>query len=146
MLYLSKPSKFSPRFEVVGCFVESNEEILFLLRQDGKSEGNKWGVPAGKVDSDESPEIAICRELKEETGLTVPKIKHILKVYVKYSEYDFVFNMYKARLSQRQNILVKKDEHKDYQWVTPKQALGLNLVLDMDSCIKLLYNLDDSLG
>ena len=50
MLYKEKPENFTPKFEVVSCFVEYNNKILLLLRQDHKPEPNTYGVPAGKVD------------------------------------------------------------------------------------------------
>ncbi len=50
MISRNKPENFTPKFEVVSCFVEYNDEILLLLRQDHKPEGNTYGVPAGKID------------------------------------------------------------------------------------------------
>jgi hypothetical protein len=31
-------------------------------------------------------------------------------------------------------------EHKDYKWLTPSQALKLNLIPDEDKCIEMAYN------
>ena len=36
MLYKEQPKNFTPKFEVVSCFVEYKDEILLLLRQDHK--------------------------------------------------------------------------------------------------------------
>jgi len=44
------PENFNPKFEVVSCFVEYEDEILLLRRQDHKPEPNTYGVPAGKID------------------------------------------------------------------------------------------------
>jgi len=46
MLYLEKPKVFVPKFEVVSCFVEYQNEFLLLLRQDHKNEPNTYGMPA----------------------------------------------------------------------------------------------------
>jgi ADP-ribose pyrophosphatase YjhB (NUDIX family) len=50
MISKNKPENFTPKFEVVSCFVEYKNEILLLLRQDHKPQGNTYGVPAGKID------------------------------------------------------------------------------------------------
>ncbi len=62
MISRDKPEHFIPKFEVVSCFVEYNDEILLLLRQDYKPEGNTYGVPAGKIDEGETPDKAMKRE------------------------------------------------------------------------------------
>jgi len=36
------PENFTPKFEVVSCFVEYKQEILLLQRQDYKPQGNTW--------------------------------------------------------------------------------------------------------
>lgn len=71
VVFLEKPEVFNPKFEVVSCFVRCDDRILLLHRQDHKPEGNSWGVPAGKVDQDESIHDAMVRELQEEIGLAV---------------------------------------------------------------------------
>lgn len=58
---------FSPKFEVVSCFVEHDGHILLLQRQSHKPQPNTYGVPAGKVDDQEDIHQAIKREVGEET-------------------------------------------------------------------------------
>lgn len=48
-----------------------NNTVLMGKRADSQ----KWVVPAGHVDQNECPIKAICREVKEETGLAVIKSK-----------------------------------------------------------------------
>ncbi|MEM9841501.1 MAG: 8-oxo-dGTP diphosphatase MutT [Pseudomonadota bacterium] len=46
-------------------------EILLAQRPEGKAMAGLWEFPGGKIEPDESPEQALCRELSEELGITV---------------------------------------------------------------------------
>lgn len=139
MIYMIEPNDFNPRFETVSCFIEHQEQILFLLRQDHKSEGNKWGIPAGKIDPGEDALTAIQREIYEETRIKLEKVsfKFFKRVFVKYDEYDFVFTMFSAQAASPE-VVINAAEHKDFIWQDKNKMLKLNLVKDMDACIKLL--------
>jgi mutator protein MutT len=58
--------------EVV-CGVIRNEDGWFLacLRPQGKHLGGQWEFPGGKVETGESHEAALIRELREELGVEV---------------------------------------------------------------------------
>lgn len=143
MIYKERPQNFDPKFDVISCFVEYNREILLLHRQDHKPEGNTWGVPAGKVDTGENMLEAIVREIQEETGfvLLFPQLSYFGKVFVKYPEYDFVYHIYHTKLDQRQKVAINHKEHKDFRWISPKNALNMPLIQDLDACITLFYEL-----
>lgn len=141
MIYKQPPENFAPKFEVVSCFIESEGEVLFLLRQDYKDEGNKWGVPAGKIDDKETAREAVVREIQEETGILLPEnqVAYFNKVYVRSPQYDFVYHMFSFQIPSRPDIVLRSQEHKEFSWVLPQKALEMPLVLDEDDCIKLFY-------
>jgi len=143
MIFEKEPQPFSPRFEIVSCFFEHDGKILLLHRQDHKSEGNTWGVPAGKMELGELPEQAILRELKQETGYQAKsgELSYFKKVYVQYPNYEFVYHIYHLMLSRKVDIKINPGEHKNYQWVTPTQALQEVLIPDLDACLRLFYHL-----
>ncbi len=141
MIHSKPPGKFNPRFHVVSCYLEYDGKILLLLRPKQKSQGGKWGVPAGKIDKGEDEETAMLRELKEETNLSVEQesLRYFQKLYVRYPEYDFVYSMFYSKLPNKPVITLSAKEHKDFKWLTPTKALKLNLVDDLGECIKLFY-------
>lgn len=143
MIYLEKPPEFDAKFDVASCFIEHNGAILLLLRQDRKPEGNTWGVPAGKVDAGEEPMQTMIREIREETGLNFSErqLEYFGKVYVKYPEMDFIYHMFGARLAIKPEIAINFNEHKNFQWIAPADALNIPLILDEDACIKLFYKI-----
>ncbi|MFA5934310.1 MAG: NUDIX hydrolase [Candidatus Paceibacterota bacterium] len=143
MIYLKKPKKFNSIFEVVSCFFEKDGKILLLHRQDYKPQGNTWGVPAGKVEVNEIPIDAITRELKEEISykINTDTFKLTKTIYVKYPKYDFIYHIYYLPITKNFEIKIDPKAHKDFKWITPKEALNMNLIQDLDACIKIQYNI-----
>lgn len=141
MIFKERPLNFESKFEIVSCYVEHNDEILILHRQDHKPEGNTWGLPAGKVDKGEDIKMAMLREMEEETGITkqTNELKFLETVYVKYPEYDFIYHMFKVVINSRPDIRLSSSEHKGYRWSSPSDVLKLPLVRDLDECIKISY-------
>jgi 8-oxo-dGTP diphosphatase len=143
MIFLKKPENFNPAKENVGCFVEYDGEIILLHRQDFRPEGDTWGLPAGKIEKGEELSVSIAREIAEETGLKIPveKIEYLNKVYVKYPDYDQIFHVFHTRLDNKESVTTNPDEHKDYKWISPQEALDLPLIRDLKAVIKLFYKI-----
>lgn len=139
MISKDKPENFSPKFEVVSCFVEYNNEILLLCRQDHKPQGNTYGVPAGKIDTGETTIQAMQREGKEETQIDLEGAIYIDKLFVRYPEYDFTYHMFHKKFDIQPQVTIHPNEHKAYIRKEPKEALKMNLIQDLDECIKLFY-------
>ncbi|MFA6105135.1 MAG: NUDIX hydrolase [Patescibacteria group bacterium] len=144
MIYLAEPEKFNQEFEVASCFIEHDGEILVLCRANHKPQGGTWGVPAGKIEENELPDETVLRELKEETGILLGKndLRYFKTLFVRYPTYDFKYHMYSVRLSVKQAVKIDEKSHVEHRWVTPAEALKLNLIQDEDSCIKMFYNLE----
>ena len=142
MLYLEEPKGFNPAIEVVGCFIEHDGEIILLHRRKDKTNGNKWGLPAGKVDPGENAAEAMLREIYEETGLRLlfENLSHIKKTFVRRLEHDLIFHIFHAKLDSRPDPKINPSEHKGFTWVSPEDALGLPLIHDLDHCINIHYN------
>lgn len=139
MLYKEKPADFNPKFEVVSCFVEHQNEILLLLRQDHKPQPNTLWVPAGKVDLGETIRKAMKREGDQETKINLWGAKYIDVRYVRYDEYDFVYHMFKKTFKEKPQVTINPEEHKEYKRIHPKKALEKNLIQDLDECIRIVY-------
>jgi len=143
MICRNKPKDFNSKFNIVSCFVEYNGEILLLHRKDYKPEGNTWGVPAGKNNKEEKILESILREIREETGFNLSplQLSYFGKVFVKYPEYDFVYHIFCTKLDNIQKVIINNEEHKDFKWISPKKALNMLLIQDLDACIKLFYKI-----
>lgn len=71
MIYREPSPQFKSRFKIAAVYIEWNNKILLLHRQEHKSNGNKWAIPAGKVQHEESFLQTAIREVKEETGYDI---------------------------------------------------------------------------
>lgn len=138
-VYLEPTRNFKPLIEISAIYIEYEDQILLLHRQNNKSEGNKWGVPGGKIEKDETPFQAIVRETKEETGYDISKqtIEALKSVYIEYDEKKhIVYHAFRTRLQENPgNVKINFSEHKGFTWVKPADALKMDLMIDEDACI-----------
>ncbi|WP_392432293.1 8-oxo-dGTP diphosphatase MutT [Yersinia sp. HM-2024] len=63
----------------VGIIRNSQQEIFITQRAADSHMAGFWEFPGGKIEQDETPEVALKRELLEETGIAV-KEAVLLKV------------------------------------------------------------------
>lgn len=142
-IYLEPTPQFKPCVEVATIYLEYQGQILLMHRQNNKSQGNRWGIPGGKVEKNETPLQAVIRETKEETGIDISNqtIETLKTVYVEYSEKNhFVYHTFRTQLqSDPGAVKINFNEHKGFTWVTPTDALKMDLLQDEDACIKKDY-------
>jgi 8-oxo-dGTP diphosphatase len=62
-----------------GALVERAGRVLLVRRRNQPGRG-LWCLPCGFADADESPEQAVCREAREEAGITIA-LDGLLGVY-----------------------------------------------------------------
>lgn len=51
------------------ALVDADGRVLLAQRPEGKSMAGLWEFPGGKIESGETPEAALIRELQEELGI-----------------------------------------------------------------------------
>jgi ADP-ribose pyrophosphatase YjhB (NUDIX family) len=83
------PNKLFP-LVAAGALIFDEENKVFLMQSSGKF-GAEWIVPGGKVAFGETVEMALAREIKEETNLNLTNIEFIgYRDYIK-TEKHFIF-------------------------------------------------------
>ena len=107
---------------LVGGIVVKDNKILILKRLETKKVfPGYWDLPGGKIDLGESPESAVVRETKEETGLDVEIIRP-------YNTWTFIFEYnntkeycvqidFIVKAKNIENIKLSDSEHSEYAWV-----------------------------
>ena len=116
--YENKPKDYQ---ETVLCYIFKDDEVLMLKKNEVKGDMNssKWLGVGGHIEENESPDDAILRETKEETGLTLTSYDLLgtIKFYMngKYTEKIYVYAGYEVKgemISCDEGLLqfFKKDE------------------------------------
>jgi len=116
--------------EVVGCYFEYKNKILLLKRHPSQSQGNTWGLPAGKIEKGETPSKALVREIHEELGIRIKEedLEEFNKMYVRRDTLDYIFYQFRTRFSTMPILKLDLEENIEARWVTISAALKLPLI------------------
>src|SRR5436305_2031000 len=60
---------FAPLIVVAAALIDADGRVLVQQRPADKSMAGLWEFPGGKIEADETPEMALVRELHEELGI-----------------------------------------------------------------------------
>lgn len=104
---------------VVGAILIENGKILCAQRGESKSLAYLWEFPGGKVESGETPQEALIRELKEELLIEV-EVQHD-----KFEQTSYQYNFGLVHLTTFICFLIKGTpqltEHVAVKWLKPKE-------------------------
>ena len=104
-------------------------EYLFLRRAEAFHNEIEphWDIPGGRIDPDETLDIALKREIMEETSLRIDddfKLVAAQDIMVATKDLHVVRLTYSASGTGE---VTTSDEHQEIRWVTRDEALHLNL-------------------
>src|SRR3989344_600508 len=124
-----KPMNFQPKMEASACYLEVDQHLLLIQQGKGKTDEGKWGAPAGKLEKEETPEMAAKRELFEETGIqprSIAQFVYLGTLYIRKPGLDYIYYMFKIHLDQKPPIQLSV-EHSNYRWANDEDLKALPL-------------------
>lgn len=129
-VFLDPPRFFNPGMEAAGCYLTCGDKVLLVKRQSTKSQGNKWGVPAGKLEKNEDSLSAVIREMQEEVGifLTPELLCKFKTLYIRLTDLDYIFHMYYSKFTEIPSIKLDFAENQASCWSTVRDALKMPLI------------------
>lgn len=105
-------------FVVAAALIDSDGKILITQRPEGKAMAGLWEFPGGKIEDGETPEYALCRELREELGIKTAEGCLYPLSFASHSYNDFHLMMPLFALRQWEGT-PKLIEHANLAWVSP---------------------------
>ena len=104
---------------VAACaLVDIDGRVLIAKRPEGKQLAGLWEFPGGKVESGETPEACLIRELGEELGITVTHACLAPFVFASHT-YETFHLLMPLYLCRRWEGFVTAKEHAALAWVKP---------------------------
>lgn len=106
---------------VVACaLIDADGRVLIAQRPAGRTMAGLWEFPGGKLESDECPEEALIRELKEELGIVVREacLAPLTFASHRYPEFHLLMPLYVCR---RWEGTVTAREGQRLAWVRPNR-------------------------
>lgn len=130
-VFEKRPHGFQACVEIASCFVEVGGKLLLLERGPMQEEVGAWGVPAGKMEENETPQQAAFRELMEETGIQVEASTEFLSLgslFIRKPEIEYVFHLFRIELERIPLIRLSR-EHQAFRWMERESLLQVPLML-----------------
>jgi 8-oxo-dGTP diphosphatase len=109
---------------VVAAVIAENGRVLTCRRAQGKASAGKWEFPGGKVHSDETPEAALEREIREELGVDIAVGHLIHRASTPVGDLLIDLACYRAALSSEQPH--SSTDHDELRWLLPAELGALD--------------------
>lgn len=140
-VYEQQPENFSPSLEVAATYLSISDKLLLLEIAHSKSEAGFWGVPAGKIELNETPIRGAKRELLEETGIDISSnnsLQLLGQLYISKSTIDYIYHVFITHLDKLP-IIQLSNEHSSYKWVSRQEAENLPLMYGGKQALDFYY-------
>ena len=105
---------------VAACaLVDADGRVLLAQRPEGKSLAGLWEFPGGKVETGETPELALIRELEEELGI-VTRVACLAPLTFASHSYDNFHLLMPLFICRRYEGQPHGREGQSLKWVRPR--------------------------
>lgn len=128
-------------YVAAAALIDADGRVLVTQRPVGKAHAGKWEFPGGKIETGETPEQAVNRELREELGLEPCERCLQPFSFTSYAYEDFHLFM-PLYLCRQWDGFARSNEGQNIKWLYPNQITDLDLV---EADIELARELRDRL-
>lgn len=120
------------RIHVVAAVIEDkNHQVLIAKRPKHAHQGGLWEFPGGKVETNESPEQALKRELFEELGIRVQAYEPLIQISHDYPDKSIFLDVWRVTdftgqaygKENQQTCWINKNELTQYQFPAANKAI-----------------------
>jgi 8-oxo-dGTP diphosphatase len=105
---------------VVACaLIDADGRVLLAQRPEGKSLAGLWEFPGGKVETGETPENSLIRELEEELGI-ITKAACLAPLSFASHDYETFHLLMPLYICRRFEGTPRPQEGQQLKWVRPQ--------------------------
>jgi len=104
---------------VTAAIIKKENKILIAKRKEGHL-ANKWEFPGGKIESNETPEDCLKRELREEFGIGTKIGKLLATSIYEYPHIKIKLMAYEVEYIAGE---FKLNDHHEIKWVSKEDIL-----------------------
>jgi 8-oxo-dGTP diphosphatase len=112
--------------QVVAAVIVKDGKVLICQRTRHQPMPLKWEFPGGKIEPEEQPTEALCRELEEELGIEAelgPRLAIIRHTYSKDTGVELHFYLVERWKGEIQNRIFR-----DVRWIAPGELPGYDFL------------------
>jgi A/G-specific adenine glycosylase len=104
-----------PEYPIVVGIVQNNGCVLITQRKTDGLLGGLWEFPGGRKNSDETPEQACTRTIKEKLALEVEITGFVTRIHHAYSHFKIKVDVFQCNY---QSGAVNLNGPQDYRWIS----------------------------
>ncbi len=123
----------------VSALINDGEGRYLLLKRAAISErfAGQWEPPGGKIDPGETFDVALLREVREETGLSV--VLDEVAGITEFSMPKFQVALIYMKAHAVSGNLQLSEEHEDFVWLRPEEFNSKELTPKLADCKNLKF-------
>lgn len=115
-----------PVRKAVRCYLIKNDKIVVTKYNEPNKKAGYYEIPGGKIEAGELPEQTAIREMQEETGIIVKKLKNKGNLIIEYPDRRFEFVVFLANTYQGEP---KQFEDNTSEWLDINELLKKEKIL-----------------
>ena len=115
-----------PVRKAVRCYLIENDKIVVTKYNEPNKKAGYYEIPGGKIEAGELPEQTAIREMQEETGIIVKKLKNKGNLIIEYPDRKFEFVVFLANTYQGEP---KQFEDNTSEWLDINELLKKEKIL-----------------
>ena len=121
--------------EVVAAIIRKGDKVFATQRGYGEWK-DWWEFPGGKIEQGESPEEALCREIREELSAEISVERFVCTVEYDYPKFHLTMHCYLCSL---QTEALHLNEHEAARWLTSEEMDSVEWLPADREVLKVLF-------